>query len=75
MRDDGDHRHSVDLKRAMLDKLYALGVRKAAITKAWDDREDIIEMYKEQGIDAAVVKCHNVSSYAPEHDIRKEKVA
>ena len=75
MRDDGDHRHSVDLKRAMLERLYTLGVRRSAIVKAWDDREDIVEMYKSQGIDAGVVKCHNVSSYAPEHAIRKDAAA
>lgn len=71
MRNNDDHRHSVDIKRDMLAKLLSVGVNKAAIANAYDDREDVVAMYKEQGLKASLVKCHNQSAFAPEDRVVK----
>lgn len=64
MRQDQDHRHSVELKRDLLAALPSVcGIELADIVCAYDDREDIVAMYREQGITAEVLKIHDVCAY------------
>lgn len=54
---------SVELKRQMLTRFRAdLGVRDRIIA-AYDDREDICDMYRSEGIGAHVLKIHDVCAY------------
>lgn len=56
MRNAGDHRSSVDVKLTQLNWLLAhYDVAKAEIAMAYDDREDVVEMYHQQGLNAQVV--------------------
>lgn len=65
MRDMDDHRHSVELKKAQLEAM--LGNSNLTIDKikgAFDDRPDVIEMYKSMGIEGAQLRCiHDVCAY------------
>jgi hypothetical protein len=65
MRNKGDHRPSVQLKREMVSSLPEYGVKVEDIAHAYDDREDIVAMYREQGIPATVLKIHDVCAYTP----------
>lgn len=64
MRNNGDHRHSRDLKRMQLQwlpQLYGIGLDE--IQCAYDDREDVVQMYREHGVTAQVRSIHNVCAY------------
>lgn len=64
MRNEGDHRHSRDMKRTQLHYLlahYEIGYDQ--IIAAYDDREDVVEMYRKFGISAHVRPIHNVCAY------------
>lgn len=65
MRNNGDHRPSVQLKREMVASLPEYGVRLQDVAHAYDDREDIVAMYRELGIPATVLKIHDVCAYTP----------
>lgn len=66
MRNKGDHRPSVQLKREMVASLPEYGVNhNDEVECAYDDREDIVAMYREQGIPATVLKIHDVCAYTP----------
>ena len=65
MRNVGDHRPSVDLKRSQLSHLADWRVALTDITCAYDDREDIVAMYREHGIPAQVLAIHAVCAYKP----------
>jgi hypothetical protein len=58
---------SVELKRRML----LVGVLITDVVAAYDDRADIIEMYKEYGINATVLAIHNKDPYAPPNAVRQ----
>ena len=73
MRNVGDHRPSVDLKRSQLSHLADWGVGLTDITCAYDDREDIVAMYREHGIPAQVLAIHDACAYTP--PVRKHKRA
>lgn len=64
MRNNDDQRSSVDLKRNMLHWLPELyGVPWGEIVAAFDDRPDVIAMYKKHNI-AAHLRCiHDVCAY------------
>lgn len=64
MRNNGDHRHSLELKRTMLGWLpHVYGVDLKEIAAAYDDRPDVVAMYKEEGIPAFQREIHNVCAY------------
>ena len=64
MRNNDDHRHSVELKRHMLHWLPELyGVPWQEIVAAYDDRPDVIEMYKKHHIPAHLRCIHDVCAY------------
>lgn len=60
MRNDDDHMPSVRLKAKQLTWLLELyGVRHSEILDAYDDRPDVVEMYRQHGIDAHVAAIHS----------------
>lgn len=64
MRNNNDHRSSVDLKRQMLHWLpETYGVPWRQIAAAYDDRPDIVEMFRKHHIDAHVRAIHDVCAY------------
>jgi hypothetical protein len=64
MRPDKNHEHSAALKRWMLYRAYEeFGIGPANIAMAYDDREDVIAMYKEEGVTAELICIHNVCAY------------
>lgn len=63
MRPDGDHRPSVELKREAALRLKMNG---HGLVEAYDDRADIVDMYRSLGIMVArVVRIHNRSCHRP----------
>lgn len=66
MRNNGDHRHSLALKTEMLGHLlHDQATPVECIVGAYDDRPDIVEMYRLTGIDAHVLAAHDVCAYTP----------
>lgn len=66
MRNNGDHRKSVAVKRDMVQALPEYGLSADSVVAAYDDRQDIVDMYREEfGIEAAVLKAHDVCAYTP----------
>lgn len=66
MRNNHDHRSSLDLKRAMLVWLQELyGVPLRSVVAAYDDRTDIVEMFREHGLPAQVRSIHDTCAYTP----------
>lgn len=64
MRNNDDHRPSVELKAQQLNWLVSLyDVRLEEIELAFDDRRDIVEMYKARGVPAVVHELHDVCAY------------
>jgi uncharacterized HAD superfamily protein len=63
MRNDGDRRSSVQLKATMLDWLHHYDVDLRDVVGAYDDRPDVVEMYKARGIPAEVRSIHNICAY------------
>jgi len=72
MRGNDDHQHSVALKEGQLKRLIAFhGIAKNSIACAYDDRPDVIEMYRRNGVAAEQVSIHSNCSYIKP----KEKIA
>lgn len=66
MRNNDDHQHSAALKRQMFYWLPALyNVAWTDIVAAYDDREDVIDMFCQHRIDAHVRCIHDVCAYTP----------
>lgn len=66
MRNTSDHRSSLELKRTMLgwlQELYNVPLRQ--VVAAYDDRPDIVEMFREHGLPAQVRSIHDVCAYTP----------
>lgn len=65
MRDMEDHRHSVELKKMQLEVLIENSdLTIEAIAGAYDDRPEVISMYKGMGIESAQVRSiHDVCAY------------
>ena len=59
MRPYDNHMSSLQLKELFLDTLGQVPLR------AYDDRPDIVEMYRHKGIQAEVVKIHDICAYTP----------
>lgn len=62
MRANGDHRCSVDVKRDMLRQYAAMVTpdrgHPSLCAGAFDDREDIVDMYRDAGVNAALLSIH-----------------
>lgn len=65
MRNRGDNRPSVELKREQLTHLLNWDVKLADIVSAYDDRADVVQMYREHGIIAHVMAIHDICAYKP----------
>jgi hypothetical protein len=66
MRNDGDHSPSVHLKSKMLIDYRSINnPDREDVVAAYDDREDIVEMYRAFGVDAHVLKIHDTCAYTP----------
>jgi hypothetical protein len=66
MRDMEDHSPSTELKRKQLMALFNnTDIKAGDIVGAFDDRPDVVQMYKEFGIPAAVRSVHEVCAYTP----------
>ncbi|NDE18484.1 hypothetical protein EBZ80_26615 [bacterium] len=64
MRNNEDHTPSVELKRRMLQWLPEhYGIELSNIEAAYDDRPDVVEMYKQQGINGQILSVHDVCAY------------
>jgi len=63
MRANDDHRPSVEVKRALIDVHFDL--RPANVLAAFDDRADIVEMYRSICLDGRVLSIHDVCAYTP----------
>ncbi len=64
MRENADQRPSVEVKRSqlrLLSKVY--NVNPESIAHAYDDRPEIVEMYKSEGIQATVLSIHDHCAY------------
>lgn len=64
MRNRGDARPSVDVKRWQLDQLFdSYGIDLKSVTVAYDDRQDIVDMYRGFGIVGMLMNIHDVCAY------------
>lgn len=78
MRNDGNHMPSDMLKRQQVEWLVAhYGVGLYDIEMAFDDRPEVVEMYKSLGIKAEVAAIHNLCAYSkpgykPSIDLMRE---
>lgn len=70
MRPMRDHRPSRLLKMAQLARLLSAyrvtGPPSELIVAAYDDRADVVQMYREAGLNAHVAYIHTTSAYAPQ---------
>ncbi|CAB4165018.1 hypothetical protein UFOVP815_5 [uncultured Caudovirales phage] len=65
MRNNGDNQPSVELKRMQLTCLSRWDIKLSDVACAYDDREDVVQMYREHGIAAHVLAIHDVCAYKP----------
>lgn len=65
MRNVGDHRPSVQLKQNQLASLGEWDVRLEDVVAAYDDRHDVVEMYRGHGIHSIVLAIHSEDAYSP----------
>lgn len=64
MRNNNDHRPSLELKRTMLKWMPDVyGIPLEDIVAAYDDRPDVVEMYRTYGIMSHKRELHNVCAY------------
>jgi hypothetical protein len=64
MRNDNEHAPSGVLKELQLGWLLAhYGIGRDDILDAYDDREDVIEMYLRNGIDGKLARAHDLCAY------------
>ena len=72
MRNKGDHRASVHVKRWMLDNLPLYGIDHRDIVHCYDDHPEIVAMYRGLGLSAGRLKIHDGDAYnAPKPDAPK----
>lgn len=73
MRDNNDHDHSRELKRKFLVFMVnQMGVSPSSVHCAYDDRQDVVDMYDALGITAELRKIHDTCAYnAPSNIIVK----
>lgn len=64
MRNNNDHRPSLELKRTMLGWLPEIyKVPLSDVVAAYDDRQDVVDMFSAKGIAARRRKLHDVCAY------------
>lgn len=64
MRPNDDHSHSTELKRRQLISFFMLtDARPEDVLAAYDDREDVVEMYKEHDLNGQVARIHDICAY------------
>lgn len=64
MRPNDDHAHSLELKKRQLYKfLENWAVDPSEVHVAYDDREDVVQMYRQHDIHAIRAPIHNVCAY------------
>ena len=66
MRDAGDARSSVEIKRDMLARLRSEDPR-GVVVHAYDDVPAIVEMYRACGFNAECLRIHDVETHKPPH--------
>ena len=73
MRPEKDHTPSLALKTEMLaqyiDTMLKSSNGMQPCFAAFDDREDIVDMYRWHGIDAAILNIHSVCAYTPPKEL------
>lgn len=74
MRNKNDMRSSKDLKDAQLTQLMTLYDCDEVII-AYDDRPEVVEMYRSRGVTAVVLNIHDVCAYTPPEQFRPKKRA
>lgn len=68
MRNNNDHRPSLELKRSMLKWLPEMyDIEFNQIVAAYDDRPDVVDMYRAHGLRGLKRELHNVCAYTPPH--------
>jgi hypothetical protein len=74
MRQDGVHKTSADLKR---DMLYQCRIQLSDVSLmfAFDDRAEIVEMYRREGLIACMLACHGEDPYKPPQPTPEEELA
>jgi hypothetical protein len=66
MRQTADERKSVLVKRDVLEVLSTKhGIIPRYIERAYDDRQDILNMYRDYGIDPVMLRAHDMDAYNP----------
>lgn len=66
---DGDPRHAAELKKWMLHEFCAgEQITASQIAAAWDDRHDVLAMYREFGILSNHRQLHSLSAYCPNEE-------
>lgn len=65
MRNNDDHRKSVELKASMLRCLWHYDVAHESIYAAYDDHAEVVAMYAAAGLHAYVKSIHDISAYHP----------
>ena len=64
MRPPGDHTHSATLKRRFLYRFFELfQCGPEQVECAYDDRPDVVKMFKAEGVNAHLTKLHTVCAY------------
>lgn len=65
MRNNDDHRPSPELKASQLSALLGGDYLFTNVAIAYDDRDDIVRMYRDHGVRAMQVAIHDVCAYTP----------
>ena len=75
MRPDNFHGKTVQLKQIMLEQMLQHGgVDRKDIVCAYDDRNDIINMYKSLGVRAEQVKIHDINAHTANIEVPDGKI-
>ena len=71
MRPTDDHAHSVELKQRQLRKFFELmDAEPSDVLCAYDDRQDVVQMYRDHNIKGYHTCIHNVCAYTNPRKIR-----
>lgn len=65
MRNDNEHNGSANLKLAQLCSLEAIGIPLRTINTAYDDRRDVVQMYRSLNINGQLAAIHNQEDKDP----------
>jgi hypothetical protein len=74
MRNVNDHRPSVDVKREQVLELHDWDIKLEDVVCAYDDRPEIVEMYRDFGLEAQVLKIHDVCAYQKPKQLKMDVV-